>query len=67
MVCPFLYIESVVINSDEMIAKYLLFFFSLFLGFPPTSLRESPLQCWRCEATVQSSEEVGVFLDGKND
>ena len=53
------------INSDEMIAKSLLFSLSLFLGVSPSSVRESPLQCWRCEATVQSTEESGVFLDGR--
>lgn len=27
--------------------------------------RRSSLQCWKCEVTVESTEEMGVFLDGK--
>lgn len=37
----------------------------LVIQMATINARETSLQCWRCETTIQSAEEPLVFLDGK--
>ncbi len=48
----------------KMACKWLLILFYLIITFYQIVSLESLLQCWRCEVTVQSTEQIGVFLDG---
>ncbi|CAF2532852.1 unnamed protein product [Rotaria sp. Silwood2] len=46
-----------------MTSKWLLLILYLFNIFDQIHARESSLQCWKCEVTVESSKEPGVFQD----
>ena len=44
--------------------RRLIFFYFILIEHQIQSF-ESSLNCWRCEVTIQSTEQTGVFLDGK--
>ncbi|CAF0767162.1 unnamed protein product [Rotaria sordida] len=46
-----------------MTSKLLLLILYLFNIFDQINSREFSLQCWKCEVTIESSEELGVFQD----
>jgi hypothetical protein len=46
-----------------MTGRRLLISFYLVMIYHHIQSLESSLQCWRCEVTVQSVEQTGVFLD----
>ncbi|CAF2742928.1 unnamed protein product [Rotaria sp. Silwood2] len=46
-----------------MASKWLIISLYLYFIFHRIQSRESLLQCWRCEVTIQSSEQAEVFLD----
>ena len=50
-----------------MTNKWLLLILFLLNIFYQINSREFSLQCWRCEVTVESVVEPGVFLDGMFD
>ncbi|CAF1335922.1 unnamed protein product [Rotaria sordida] len=46
-----------------MTSKWLIISLYFYLNFYQIQSHESSLQCWRCEFTIQSSEQAEVFFD----
>lgn len=47
-----------------MTSKWLLLILYLLNISDYINSRESSLQCWKCDVSVESTEEPGVFQDG---
>lgn len=47
-----------------MTGRWLLLFVYLLNIFDQINSRDSPIQCWKCEVLIRSTEDMGILLNG---